>query len=145
MLNQAPEGVVWAIMLLPLGSFAVISLVSLLGLTASAGGGPASGGSGRWSARYSGYLTVASIAAAFLLSLWVLDSAIDADGARFGFGSHQWVAVEPLRVNIGLTVDGLTARLVLACRTEGRRSPMRKTPSCMDCASSAASVSYNFM
>ena len=45
MLNQVPEGVVWAIMLLPLGSFAVISLLSLLGLTASAGGGPASGGS----------------------------------------------------------------------------------------------------
>ena len=35
MLDQVPEGAVWAIMLLPLGSFAVISLVSLLGLTAS--------------------------------------------------------------------------------------------------------------
>src|SRR3990172_4874466 len=103
MLDQVPEGVVWAIMFLPLGSFAVISLVSLLGLT----------GSGTWSPRYSGYLTVASIAAAFLLSLWVLDSAIDADGARFGFGSHQWVVVEPLRVNIGLTVDGLTAMMLI--------------------------------
>src|SRR3990170_6706377 len=99
MLKQVPEGVVWAIMLLPLGSFAVISLVSLLGLTAS----------GRWNVRYSGYLTVAAIGAAFLLSLWVLDSAIQADGARFGFGPHEWAVVEPLRVNIGLTVDGLTA------------------------------------
>src|SRR3990172_12508688 len=113
MLSQAPEGAVWAIMLLPLGSFTVISLVSLLGLTGSAGGGSASGGSGRWNARFSGYLTIASIAAAFLLSLWVLDSAIDADGARFGFGSHEWVVVEPLRVNIGLTVDGLTAMMLI--------------------------------
>ncbi len=103
MLNQVPEGAVWAIMLLPLGSFAVISLVSLLGLTAS----------GRWNVRLSGYLTVAGIAAAFLLSLWVLDSAIEADGARLGFGSHQWVVVEPLRVNIGLTVDGLTAVMLV--------------------------------
>ena len=103
MLNQVPEGIVWAIMLLPLGSFAVISLASLLGLTAS----------GRWNARFSGYLTIASIAVAFLFALWVLDSAIEADGARFGFGSHQWVVVEPLRVNIGLTVDGLTAVMLV--------------------------------
>ena len=33
MLNQIPEGVVWAIFLLPFGSFAVISLAALLGLT----------------------------------------------------------------------------------------------------------------
>src|SRR3972149_3862679 len=86
-------------MLLPLGSFATISLVSLLGLT----------GSGRWNARFSGYLTIASIAAAFLLSLWVLDSAIDADGARFGFGSHEWVAVGSLRGGIGLAGGGVAA------------------------------------
>ncbi len=103
MLNQVPEGVVWAIMLLPLGSFAIISLASLLGLT----------GSGRWNARLSGYLTVASVAVATLLSLWVLDSAIQADGARLGFGGHEWVVVGPLRVDIGLTVDGLTAVMLV--------------------------------
>ena len=99
MLSQVPEGVVWAIMLLPLGSFAVISLASLLGVT----------GSGRWSGR----LTVASVAAATLLSLWVLDSAIQADGSRLGFGGHEWVVVGPLRVEIGLTVDGLTAVMLV--------------------------------
>src|SRR3990170_8740508 len=103
MLNQVPEGVVWAIMLLPLSSFAAISLASLLGLTAS----------GRWSPRYSGYLPVATIAVAFLLSLWVLDRAIQEDGARLGFGGHEWVVVEPLRMNIGLTVDGLTAVMLI--------------------------------
>ena len=33
MLGEIPEGFVWAIMFLPLGSFAVITLVSFLGLT----------------------------------------------------------------------------------------------------------------
>ena len=74
MLDRIPEGVVWAIMLLPLGSFSVIALVSFLGLTRD----------GSWSTRYSGYLTIAAIFFAFLFSLWALDSAIDADGARVG-------------------------------------------------------------
>ncbi len=103
MLNQIPEGVVWAIFFLPLGSFAVISLAALLGLT----------GSGRWEARLSGYLTVAAIAASFLLSLWVLDSVLQEDGARIGFGAHEWVVVGSLRVDIGITVDGLTAIMLI--------------------------------
>ncbi len=103
MLSQVPEGAVWVIMLLPLGSFAIISVVSLLGLT----------GSGRWNSQLSGYLTIVSVAGAFLLSLWVLDSAIEADGSRFGFAAHEWVTVGPLRVNIGLTVDGLTAVMLV--------------------------------
>src|SRR5712692_8883268 len=104
MLHQVPEAVVWAIMFLPLGSFAVISLVSLLGLTAN----------GTWKARYSGYLTIAAIFLSLLFSLWALDSAITADGARVGFGSHEWVTVAPLRVDIGLTLDGLTAIMLVA-------------------------------
>lgn len=103
MLNEVPEGVVWAIFLLPLGSFAVISLAALLGLTHS----------GRWDARLSGYVTVAAIAASFLLSLWVLDSVLQEDGARIGFAAHEWAVVEPLRVEIGLTVDGLTAIMLV--------------------------------
>ncbi len=103
MLNQIPEGVVWAIFLLPFGSFAVISLAALLGLTRS----------GRWSARLSGYLTMAAIAAAFLLSLWALDSVIQEDGVRIGFGAHEWATVGPLHVDIGLTLDGLSAIMLV--------------------------------
>ena len=103
MLNQIPEGVVWAILLLPFGSFAVISLAALLGLTRA----------GTWEARFSGYLTMAAIAASFLLSLWALDSVLQEDGARIGFDAHEWVTVGSLRVDIGVTVDGLTAIMLI--------------------------------
>ncbi len=103
MLTDIPEGFVWAIMLLPLGSFAVITLVSFLGLTADGG----------WSPRYSGYVTVTAIFVSFLLSLWALDSAIDADGARVGFGSHEWVDVGSLEIDIGITLDGLAAIMLV--------------------------------
>ncbi len=103
MLNQVPEGVVWAVFLLPFGSFAVISLASILSVM----------GAGRWDARLSGYVTVGTIAVALLLSLWVMDSAIAADGARIGFGSHEWVTVGDLQFDIGLTVDGLTAVMLV--------------------------------
>jgi NADH-quinone oxidoreductase subunit L len=102
-LDTIPEEFVWAIMFLPLGSFAVITLVAFLGLTSD----------GRWSPRYSGYVTIAAIAASFVLSLWALDGAIDADGARIGFDAHKWVTVEPLEVNIGITLDGLTAIMLV--------------------------------
>src|SRR6266540_4957277 len=103
MLTDIPEGFVWAIMLLPLGSFAVITLVALLGLISD----------GRWSPRYSGYVTIAAIFVSFLFSLWALDGAIDADGARIGFDAHEWVTVEPLEINIGITLDGLTAIMLV--------------------------------
>ncbi|HXG36192.1 MAG TPA: NADH-quinone oxidoreductase subunit L [Dehalococcoidia bacterium] len=103
MLEQAPEAAVWSIMLLPLGSFALISLASLFNVS----------GTARWDPRWSGYLTIVSVGAAFVLSLWVLDSAIDADGHRFGFPAHQWIALDALHIDIGLTVDGLAAIMLL--------------------------------
>jgi NADH-quinone oxidoreductase subunit L len=109
-LDRVPEGVVWAILLLPLAPAAVISLVSFLGLTADRrpeGPAPA------WSPRLSGYLTIAAIFASFLGALWALDSAIDADGARVGFDAHQWVTVGPLQVDLGVTVDGLAAIMLV--------------------------------
>jgi len=102
-LSTIPEGFVWAIMLLPLGSFGVITLVSFLGLTRD----------GSWSPRYSGYLTIAAIFVAFALSLWALDGAIDADGARVGFDGHKWVVVGGLDVHIGITLDGLSAIMLV--------------------------------
>ena len=108
LLSEIREGAVWAILFLPLGSFSLIALASLLGLTRADGSGRAA-----WDARLSGYLTIAAVAGAFLLSLWALDSTIDADGARIGFGAHEWAVVGPLDVEIGLTVDGLTAIMLL--------------------------------
>jgi NADH-quinone oxidoreductase subunit L len=102
-LDPIKEGAVWAIMLLPLASFSIITLVSFLGLTRN----------GAWSPRYSGYLTIAAIGIAFLLSLWALDTAVDADGHRVGFDAHEWLTVGSLEVNIGITLDGLTAIMLV--------------------------------
>jgi len=102
-LDPIKEGAVWAILFLPLASFAIITLVSFLGLTRS----------GAWRPRYSGYLTIVAILGSFLLSLWALDSVADSDGARIGFGSHEWLTVGGLEVNIGITLDGLTGVMLV--------------------------------
>ena len=95
MLNTIPEAVVWAIFLLPLSSFVIISLVAR-----------------RWPQR-SGYITIAAIGISFLFSLWVLDSVIQEDGANLGFPTHEWLTIGSLTVNVGLTVDGLTAIMLM--------------------------------
>ncbi len=100
MLPEIPEGVVWAILLLPLGS-----LVANLLWT-------------RPYPRWSGYVTIGSIGLAFLFSLWVLDSVIDSDGAALPFQTHEWLAIvspvgNDLIVNLGLRVDGLTAIMLV--------------------------------
>jgi NADH-quinone oxidoreductase subunit L len=99
-LPEIPEGVVWSILLLPLGSVAAIALWA------------------RPYPRWSGYATIATIGLAFLFSLWVLDSAIDADGHPLAFQTHEWVrlnapAGNDLVVNLGLRVDGLTAIMLV--------------------------------
>jgi len=102
-LDPIKEGAVWAIFFLPLSSFAIITLVSFLGLTRS----------GAWNPRYSGYLTTAAIFGSFLLSLWALDSVADSDGARIGFDAHEWLTIGGLEVNIGITLDGLTGVMLV--------------------------------
>jgi NADH-quinone oxidoreductase subunit L len=103
MLDPIKEWALWAIMLLPLGSFAIISLVSLLGLTRN----------GVWSPRLSGYLTILAILGSFLLSLWAFDTVVDSDGARAGFESHRWLVIGPLEINIGVSLDGLTGVMLV--------------------------------
>lgn len=100
MLPEIPEGVVWAILLLPLGSVVTIALWA------------------RPYPRWSGYVTIGAIGLAFLFSLWVLDSVIDIHGAPLGFQSHEWLTISPpvgheLVVNVGLRVDGLTAIMLV--------------------------------
>ena len=103
MLDPIKEGAVWAILFLPLSSFAVISLFSFLGLTRD----------GTWKASYSGYLTIAAVAGSFLLSLWALDTVADSDGARTGFDAHEWLTIGSLEINIGITLDGLTGVMLV--------------------------------
>jgi NADH-quinone oxidoreductase subunit L len=95
MLNTVPEAIVWAIFFVPLSSFVTIGLVAR-----------------RWPQR-SGYITIAAIAISWLFSLWVLDSVIQEEGANLGFPTHEWLSIGSLTVNVGLTVDGLTAIMLM--------------------------------
>jgi NADH-quinone oxidoreductase subunit L len=106
--DHIKEGFVWAIMFAPLSSFAIIALVSFLGLTRSRDGKPAA-----WSARYSGYLTILAILISFLLSLWAFGSVADEDGKAIGYASHEWLVIGSLHVNIGINLDGLTGVMLV--------------------------------
>ncbi len=107
LLPTIPEGVVWAILLLPVGSLATIAFVT------------------KPMPRLSGYLTIAAIGLAFLFSLWALDSVIDSDGHALAFGSHPWLDVSTanpvlqrlggpnLQIDHALRVDGLSAIMLV--------------------------------
>jgi len=100
MLPDISEGFVWAILFLPMAALAANLLWT------------------RPQPRWSGYVSIGGIALAFLLSLWVLDSAIDNDGHALAFTSHEWLTItapsgHDLVVNVGLRVDGLTAIMLV--------------------------------
>jgi NADH-quinone oxidoreductase subunit L len=100
MLPEIPEGVVWSILLLPIGSF-----ITILVLT-------------RPYPKLSGYITVGTVGLAFLFSLWVLDSVIESDGHPLPFQSHEWLTLnapvgQDFVANLGLRIDGLTAIMLV--------------------------------
>jgi NADH-quinone oxidoreductase subunit L len=95
MLPTIPEGAVWAIFFLPLGSFVFIGLFLPRG------------------SKTSGHVIIGALAVSLLFSLWVLDSVLQTDGRDLAFQSHEWLAFGPLTINVGITVDGLTAIMLL--------------------------------
>ncbi len=96
-------------MLLPLASFALITLVSFLGLTRSQDDGrPAV-----WNVRYSGYVTILAIIGSFVLSIWAFAKVADNDGARVGYEAYHWLTVGSLNISLGITLDGLTAVMLI--------------------------------
>ena len=93
------ESWVWLILLLPLGSFALIGLIIR----------PFLAGRPELAAR----VTVGSIGAAFLLSLWALVSTI-ADGATAkSWTSYTWLSVGNLEIDVGILLDPLTALMLV--------------------------------
>jgi NADH-quinone oxidoreductase subunit L len=96
LLPTVPEGVVWAILLLPVGSLVAIAFLT------------------RPYPRLSGYVTIGSIALAFAFALWTLDTVIDADGHALAFAAHDWIAVGPtLDIDLTLRIDGLSAIMLV--------------------------------
>jgi len=94
-LDQVSESAVWLIFFLPL-----LSLVLILFMPRSWG-------------HYAGYVAATAIGIAFLLSLWVLDSSLEADGHRLPFAGEEWLRVADVTINVGLNVDGLAAVMLV--------------------------------
>ena len=91
------EAAIWAILLLPLGSFAVISLVVRPFFN-------------RFSLA-SGLLLIASLGAALGLSIWALRSVIT--GQDLTLEPHPWLDVGAAVIDLGLLVDQLTAIMLV--------------------------------
>ena len=105
MLPTIPEGAVWAILLLPVGSLAVIAAATLLAPRDAREA---------WRPAWAGYVTVAAVAAAFALSLWALDSVIDSDGHPLAFGTYDWLSIGgTLDIELALRIDGLSAIMLV--------------------------------
>ena len=106
-LPTVPEGVVWAILLLPVASLLIVSFIT------------------KPYPKLSGYVTIAAIGTAFLFALWTLDSVIASDGRALAFGSYQWLEVgtsnpilrqlggPSLSIDVGLRIDGLSAIMLV--------------------------------
>ena len=94
-LGTVPEAAVWGIFGLPLASLALILFLP------------------RSQARWAGHVAAAAIGAAFVLSLWVLDSAIEADGHRIVMSTNDWLTVLNLHLNVSFNIDGLSAIMLV--------------------------------
>jgi NADH-quinone oxidoreductase subunit L len=92
------ESVAWAIFFLPLASFLLIAFVIRPFLN-------------RYS-RWAGYVTVATVAAAFALSVYALRTVAHADGP-VSWQLHSWLTVGDLEVRLGLLMDPLTAIMLV--------------------------------
>jgi NADH-quinone oxidoreductase subunit L len=94
-LSAVPEAAVWALFGLPIASLIFILFFC------------------QRSPRWAGYAATAAIGAAFALSLWVLDSAIAADGHRIAMSTTEWLTIGNLHLDVALNVDGLTAIMLV--------------------------------
>jgi NADH-quinone oxidoreductase subunit L len=98
--SQIPEAAVWVIFLLPIFSFVIISFVIRPFLNDKP--------------KLSGYTTIASISISLLLSLWALDSVLQAEGYKLEWASHPWVPFEGASlISVGLMMDSLTVIMLL--------------------------------
>ena len=89
---------VWLIFLLPLGSFVAIALVIR----------PFS----NRASRLAGYLTVLSVGAGLVLSVWALATVQDS-GTPIEWAPHPWLAVGDLQISLGIILDPLTAVMLV--------------------------------
>ncbi|MEL7562070.1 NADH-quinone oxidoreductase subunit L [Dehalogenimonas sp. 4OHTPN] len=93
---------VWAIFLLPLLAFALISLFVKPVLKPKA--------------EVSGYIGIGAIGLALALSLWALFGVLGAEEHEIFIAPLDWLSVGSLNIELGIILDGLTAvMLVVIC------------------------------
>ena len=91
------EAFIWAILLLPLGTFAVIGMVIRPFFNRFAG--------------ISGILLIGAMAAALALSLLTLQAVIG--GEELHFEGHKWLVVDGAAIEFALLIDPLTALMLV--------------------------------
>jgi len=92
---SAEEITAWIILFLPLLSFIVIVFLV------------------RPYPRLTGYVTITCIGTAFLLSSWLLVQVINAPHHTLEIRPHPWLVIGSLTVEVGVTVDALTAGMLI--------------------------------
>ena len=95
MLPEINEAAVWAIFFLPVVALVVIAVATYP------------------MRRLSGYVAIAAVFGSWLLSLWALDTALQADGHVVGFAPHRWLEFGPLSFAVQARLDGLTAVMLI--------------------------------
>lgn len=92
------EGFAWAILILPLFSFVLISLVIR----------PFLNNYNQWA----GFITIICVGMSLVLSLWALGTTMN-HHEILGWSSHSWMTVGGLDVKIGILMDPLTAVMLV--------------------------------
>ncbi|MBN2076260.1 MAG: NADH-quinone oxidoreductase subunit L [Dehalococcoidales bacterium] len=98
-----PEQIVWLILLLPILSFLVISLLVKPFV--------------KKESKLGSYIAIAAIGTSLVLSLWTLVETLGADHHELHMTPIQWLVINDFTINIGLMVDSLTAVMVVVVTT----------------------------
>ncbi|MGH2603685.1 MAG: NADH-quinone oxidoreductase subunit L, partial [Dehalococcoidia bacterium] len=67
----------------------------------------------RRSPRLAAAIAIVAIFVSFCLSLWALADVWDHDGQAVGYGTHVWLEVGRLTIDIGIHLDGLTVMMLV--------------------------------
>ena len=97
-----PQSIIWAILCLPLASFAATTVLATVRPEI-----------GRRHPQLAGHITVAAIGVAFVLAIVTLIGVIGERGHAIGFDPHTLFTAGDLTVQIGARIDGLSAIMLV--------------------------------
>jgi NADH-quinone oxidoreductase subunit L len=98
-----PNGLVWLIFILPVASFAVISLIVRPFV--------------KNTSKIAGYVTIAAIGGSLTLSLWTLFTVMGEPHHEMVIPDITWLSVGSLHFSVGILMDSLTAVMLVVVTT----------------------------